>query len=1161
MSESDNNIFSIKERNIRFTNREIDVISCLLAGRSGKKIASFLSISPKTVENHIRNIMVKLECNSRENIIDFLEKSESFHSFKQHYSKILVQMAFELELKKIAKYSQMRSPSCLNIYYSNEKEKPSFIIDLERYLQIAGIIVSSYNWDPGQLINIPSEKIDYVIYSISKDFAKKFQYFDGNLTIDEFKLNQIGNKNLEVILLLMEKLDDHTYFLFQKLISDYIDANKQTNYYFFIFEILKRILIEHNIQKNIEEFNKQYNSFSANPAVYTESLSQQLIEHTTRHNNFINYITSKKVILIAGLLLFTLTVINFAFNRKQISALTKERSTYNMVDYKQKYLNKVLAINLPQRNRSFTGREQALAKIKEELNSNSTEFTVKPIVGLGGVGKTQLVAEFAYQVAKMHDYQLILWVAAETNNAMFDSYRKIADYLQINVKDLNLQEIQLLIHKYLASNVGGKKILFILENVPNNKFIENYLINLYQQANNYFVPHVVVTSRSQSFSEHPLILEGFNVEEATRFIKKQLPNESEDSISTLAKELHYFPLALSQATAYIKINSNIDDYLKLYKSNIKKYLATEENSQHQLSLWETWNITLSKLSEEAKSLIFIGSYLDPDNIPIELFDHLTLASRTDAIKELRNYSLITLTDNNKVFKIHRLLQEVIRSKNEQNDRLLVSNSINKALELIEKKFDFNYLEFKKWPEWIKYIDHAKILAEHAIKTEGITFNRGLKLYAKVVMFKTHILNEFTAKTINDWLKLLDLIKSRKKPTSMLEALIQSNLGFTLRMTNNLMKAKKCFENAISIYEQKPKQETKFERELANSLRVIPINGDQINLSDLLSYDYCYLLNNLGHLYNYTSLKDPNIAMKYYNQSLKILAELEKINAISNAAKVQKSYLLYHISRYHISLNELTLAESLLNTAKQLLEEQDLNPLQQARIYSDLAKIHDKLGEFEKVEQSLKQAIDLIKNLISEQHTLMYSLKPQLGCNAYKLGSFKRAQEILQDSINYWESLNGNYYSWFNTWFSKLHLSRTYELVGNYPMALQFMEDATKLVQKQYGDPEKLHKYMRFKLSRAENWSVIKNNSIPIDYLKKILQLNMLLFGENNYQTAKYHQLYGQALAKNKQYKPALEQYRRSMKILEQEKVIHKDLVKFHNQNMAILQNLIKSINS
>ncbi len=74
--KKDINFASLKViKNIRFTDREIDVIACLIGGRSYKKIASILSISPKTVEYHVRNIMLRIGYNSRESIIDFIEKS------------------------------------------------------------------------------------------------------------------------------------------------------------------------------------------------------------------------------------------------------------------------------------------------------------------------------------------------------------------------------------------------------------------------------------------------------------------------------------------------------------------------------------------------------------------------------------------------------------------------------------------------------------------------------------------------------------------------------------------------------------------------------------------------------------------------------------------------------------------------------------------------------------------------------------------------------------------------------------------------------------------------------------------------------------------------------------------------------------------------------
>lgn len=75
---------------IKFTHREIDIIGLLICGRSGKKIAAFFSISPKTVENHTHNIMIKLGCNSRESIIDFIEKSGKLIDLREYHSTLLM---------------------------------------------------------------------------------------------------------------------------------------------------------------------------------------------------------------------------------------------------------------------------------------------------------------------------------------------------------------------------------------------------------------------------------------------------------------------------------------------------------------------------------------------------------------------------------------------------------------------------------------------------------------------------------------------------------------------------------------------------------------------------------------------------------------------------------------------------------------------------------------------------------------------------------------------------------------------------------------------------------------------------------------------------------------------------------------------------------------
>ncbi|MBT3464593.1 helix-turn-helix transcriptional regulator, partial [archaeon] len=42
----------------KLTDRELDVLSCIIHGRSSKKIALLLHISSRTIEWHIKNIMI-----------------------------------------------------------------------------------------------------------------------------------------------------------------------------------------------------------------------------------------------------------------------------------------------------------------------------------------------------------------------------------------------------------------------------------------------------------------------------------------------------------------------------------------------------------------------------------------------------------------------------------------------------------------------------------------------------------------------------------------------------------------------------------------------------------------------------------------------------------------------------------------------------------------------------------------------------------------------------------------------------------------------------------------------------------------------------------------------------------------------------------------------
>ena len=66
--------------------------------------------------------------------------------------------------------------------------------------------------------------------------------------------------------------------------------------------------------------------------------------------------------------------------------------------------------NVPPRNPGFTGRDQMLADVRQALLSGG-RAVVQALAGMGGVGKTQLAAEYAHRFAS--GYDVVWWIAAE----------------------------------------------------------------------------------------------------------------------------------------------------------------------------------------------------------------------------------------------------------------------------------------------------------------------------------------------------------------------------------------------------------------------------------------------------------------------------------------------------------------------------------------------------------------------------------------------------------------------------------------------------------------------------------------------------------------------------------------------------------------------------
>lgn len=139
-------------------------------------------------------------------------------------------------------------------------------------------------------------------------------------------------------------------------------------------------------------------------------------------------------------------------------------------------LTTVSSWNVPfARNPFFSGREQVLYQLQAALSQESSQaaFTQSyALHSLGGIGKTQVAVEYAYQ--HRAEYEAVLWVEAETPIMLVSSFAALADLLAQpeRVEEKDQSKIVTVMLRWLSRHQGR---LLIFDNVEDLAQLKPFL--------------------------------------------------------------------------------------------------------------------------------------------------------------------------------------------------------------------------------------------------------------------------------------------------------------------------------------------------------------------------------------------------------------------------------------------------------------------------------------------------------------------------------------------------------------------------------------------------------------------------------------------------------------------------------------------------------------
>lgn len=338
---------------------------------------------------------------------------------------------------------------------------------------------------------------------------------------------------------------------------------------------------------------------------------------------------------------------------------------------------------------------QVSAQLAQVVRGGTTVVLSQVLVGMGGVGKTQLAAAYVRNAWEQQDVDVLVWVTATSPIQIIAGYA--AASAQLGLQD-NVDGPGEAAARFLDwACTARERWLVVLDDIQD----PGHLRGLWPAS----APNgrVIATTRRRDAAlteatRRRVDVGLFSTAEARSFLNAKLADhgrtDDPDQMDALAADLGLLPLALAQAAVYlIDVGLDCQTYRERWADRRRTLtdLVPEEGSlpdEQRLIVASTWSLSIEQADHArppglARPLLQLASLLDPNGIPDSVLtskpslDYLTSHRRAitptqdfritaddahDGLRVLHRYNLI---DHNpqaqwREVRVHQLIQRATR---------------------------------------------------------------------------------------------------------------------------------------------------------------------------------------------------------------------------------------------------------------------------------------------------------------------------------------------------------------------------------------------------------------------------------------------------------------------------------------------------------------------
>ncbi|WP_049579152.1 FxSxx-COOH system tetratricopeptide repeat protein [Streptomyces sp. SBT349] len=375
---------------------------------------------------------------------------------------------------------------------------------------------------------------------------------------------------------------------------------------------------------------------------------------------------------------------------------------------------------VPRRNIRFTGREDTLQRVYDALQTTEPGAGVVTLLGMSGVGKTQIGAEYVYRFGS--EYDMVWWVPADQRGTLRQRLAELAPALGLTTGPEYGERLRA-VGDALRRGEPYARWLLVLDGADDPGPIAD------------LVPtgpgHVLITSQNREWAEHNTAVHEVPVydrDESVAFTRRRAPRAGAAEADRLADALGDLPLALDQTAGWLSDSTmSVDEYIALLGNGSDLEIGLRVAADFPMTYYTAFSILLNRLREtvpEAVELLRLCAFFAPGAIPVQLVRGVPatnlpeqLAGLMDdplrwnaAISKLVQYSVIRWEspeeendpENTGTIHLHRMVHQTIRDGMSKSDEEVFSRAVRRALSTANPG---RPSDARRWSRFAKIVPH------------------------------------------------------------------------------------------------------------------------------------------------------------------------------------------------------------------------------------------------------------------------------------------------------------------------------------------------------------------------------------------------------------------------------------------------------------------------